>query len=279
LFLERLLWSGTKVANLRLNILESPSPELSVERYSPDYFSEFQDLFPTKEFPETHPLRLLLRKPYEEQVSVVLQNKSPKSITVLAFHWIFPETPDHSSIRKYASNSYHVEVFRPVLAAGAKMLASPLSENAEESVLTHIKAGGGVIAGFFRSSRDPILPDDGEIGFVLDLVGFEDGEIAGPDPDRYAATVQGRKRAAEYVVRQISRAQSENRDPAPVLKALLELPLRKDDQFIASVKSFSREYLSPGDVPRQQLRLQRMENLPAPPRFFRKEGNEPPDTP
>jgi hypothetical protein len=158
------------VANLRLNILESPSPELSVERYSPDYFSEFQDLFPTKEFPETHPLRLLLRKPYEEQVSVVLQNKSPKSITVLAFHWIFPETPDHSSIRKYASNSYHVEVFRPVLAAGAKMLASPLSENAEESVLTHIKAGAGVIAGFFRSSRDPILPDDGEIGFVLDLV-------------------------------------------------------------------------------------------------------------
>jgi hypothetical protein len=275
LFFERLLWSRTKVANLRLNIVESPSPELSVERYTPD-FSEFQELFPTKELTEKHPLRLLLRKPYEQQVSVVLQNKSPKSITVLAFHWIFPEAPDHSSIRKYASNSYHVELFRPVLPAGAKMLASPLSENVEESVLTHIKAGGGVIAGLFRSSRDPILPDDGEIGFVLDLVGFEDGEIAGPDPDRYGAKLQSRKHAAEFVARQIHRAEMEQRDPAPVLQALIELPRKRDDQHMAWVQKFARDYISPRELPKQELRLQRLENLLSPPKFFRKQDSQPP---
>jgi len=170
-------------------------------------------------------------------------------------------------------------VFRPMIAAGEKVLVSALSESVQESLLAHVKAGGGTIGGSFCSSRDPELPEEGEIGFALDLVGFDDGEIAGPDPDRFAAKVSDRKRAAEYIARQIRQAENGSRDPRPVLQALIELPHRRDDHFLSAVQSFARDYMNIKDFPSPQQRLHNMENLLGPPRFFRKEGNQPPAAP
>jgi len=39
------------------------------------------------------------------------------------------------------------------------------------------------------------------------MVVFIDGEIAGHDPDCFAAEPQGRRQAAEFVVKQVHRAQ------------------------------------------------------------------------
>jgi len=263
-----------RVPNLQLNIAESPSADLSIEKYSPERFPEFQDLFAERDWEAKHPLQHLRRKPNEDQVSLVLKNTSSRDVTILAFRWKFPETPGRTSVRRHASSSYGVNVFRPIIAAGEKLLISPLSESVQESLLAHVKAGGGTIGVHFSSNRDPELPEEGEIGFALDLAGFDDGEIAGLDPDRYAAKVQGRKRAAEYVARQIRGAMDENRDPRPVLQALTELPHRRDDYFLSSVQWFARDYMRARDFPPPEIRLSNMETLLGPPRFFRKDGKD-----
>ncbi len=262
-----------RVPNLQLNIAASPSADLAIEKYCLERFPEFEDLFAAGDWEVKHPLQHLLRKPSEDQVSLVVHNTSSRDVTILAFRWTFPEPPGRTCASRHASSSYGVNVFRPMIAAGEKILMSPLSECVQESLLAHVKAGGGTVGASFRSSRDQELPEEGVIGFVLDLVGFSDGEIAGPDPDRFAAKVQGRKRAAEYVARQIRQAENENRDPRPVLQALIELPHNRDDHFLAAVRSFAVSYMIPTDFPSPEQRLHNMENLLGPPRFFRKEVN------
>jgi len=115
------------------------------------------------------------------------------------------------------------------------------------------------------------LPEGGEINFALDLVGFDDGEIAGPDPDRFAAKLQDQKRAAQYLARQVRLAKDEDRDPGPVLRALIELPRRREDHFLQVMQFFAR-YLLVGDFTSSQQRLSNIEKMLAAPRFFRKDG-------
>jgi hypothetical protein len=50
---------------LQLKIAESPSAELSIEKYSPERFPEFQDLFAARDWDAKKPLEHLLRKPHE----------------------------------------------------------------------------------------------------------------------------------------------------------------------------------------------------------------------
>jgi hypothetical protein len=109
----------------------------------------------------------------------------------------------------------------------------------------------------------------------VDLVGFEDGEIAGADPDRFAVKAQSQKRAADYVARQIHQAENDNRDPRPVLQALIELPHSRDDHFLAAVRSFAISYMMPTDFPSPEQRLRNLENLLSPPRFFRRQESSP----
>lgn len=262
--------------NLNLNLAESPSPEVVMEKYSAERFPEFQELFASSESEAKLPLQSLLRKPNEDQVSVVLHNRSAQDVTVVALRWIFPEATGKASVSKQALTSYGVNVFRPIIAAGEKLLASPLSGTVQESLMAHVKAGGGTIRTSIRSSRDPELPPEGEMGFALDLVAFADGEIAGADPDRFAVKVQSRKRAADYVARQIRQAENDNRDPRPVLQALIELPHGRDDHFLAAVRSFAISYMMPRHFPSPEQRLRNMENLLSPPRFFRRQDSRPP---
>ena len=63
---------------LQLNIAESPSRELVIEKYSSERFAEFQGLFAPRDSDAKPPLQHLLRKPHEDQVSLVLQNTSCK---------------------------------------------------------------------------------------------------------------------------------------------------------------------------------------------------------
>jgi hypothetical protein len=60
--------------------------------------------------------------------------------------------------------------------------------------------------------------------FEIDMLLFADGELAGPDTDKFAAELRGRKPAAEFVAKQIRLAEAEGRDVTPVLSALAEIP-------------------------------------------------------
>jgi hypothetical protein len=95
-----------------------------------------------------------------------------------------------------SSDSYMVDVFRPVLAPGDRKLISR-STNLDESLIDHVMRGGGCVGGGVSMGRS--LRDDAEeLIFSIDLLVFDDGEIAGPDPDHYVSDLHFRKPAAEF---------------------------------------------------------------------------------
>lgn len=115
--------------------------------------------------------------------------------------------------------------------------------------------------------------------FEIHLVVFIDGEIAGPDPDDFAIELQGRKRAADFVARQIRKAQAEGRDVTPVLTALVEAPVLgrlgrpEGDPLFHSVRHYARDYLHHmhrkiGGVNLAEARLRHLENRPELPQFY-----------
>jgi hypothetical protein len=120
-----------------------------------------------------------------------------------------------------------------------------------------------------------------EVTLEFDLIVFDDGEIAGPDPDRFAALLQCRKRAAEYVARQVRLAEAEGRDATPVISALAEIPHigrpghGQYDPLVHLTVEFAREYLRriqhlTGGRDMREVELRRLENRPELPRFYRR---------
>jgi hypothetical protein len=96
---------------------------------------------------------------------------------------------------------------------------------------------------------------------------FADGEIAGPDPSHYAAELQGRKRAAEYVAKHVRLAKLEERDPTPVVAALRDMPHLRSDLLAHLVCEYARTYLRQssmrsGLVDWTEAALKHLENRP-----------------
>ncbi len=141
-------------------------------------------------------------------------------------------------------------------------------------------SGGGLVGSKGSSSR-PFLENVAELTFEIDLVLFDDGEIAGPDPEKYALELNCRKPAAEFVARQIRLADAEGRDVTPVLSALGELPnflypgYGKHSSQIYWIRHYASDFLRRlqhqiGGVNAHEAGLRHMENRPTLPKFYRK---------
>jgi alpha/beta hydrolase fold len=183
-----------------------------------------------------------------------------------------------SSRPDFAVLAYPVISFRPVAEPGSRFLITP-SGSINQAMLNHIRSGGGMMGSTSISKHS--LADVVELNFELHLILFADGEIAGPDPDHFAAELQGRKRAAEFVVKQVRLARAEGRDVTAVLTALAEAPSlgglgsAQGDPLFHSVRNFARYYLRRmhrkiGDVDLGEAALRHLENRPAPPNFYRR---------
>lgn len=125
------------------------------------------------------------------------------------------------------------------------------------------------------------LSDLVEIRFEAHLIVFEDGEIAGPDPDNFDAELQGRKAATEFVAKQIRMAIAEGRDVTPVLTVLAEAPSPgspgrpQGDPLFHSLRHYARDYLHymhrrVVNVDMAEARLRHLENRPTVPHFYRR---------
>ena len=144
--------------------------------------------------------------------------------------------------------------------------------------MDHVLAGGGFVK--VRVS-EPSLNTVVEMTFELDFVLFEDGEFAGADPDRYGLALQCRKRAAEFIAKQIRSAMSEGRDVTPVLQALAEVPSfgglgrGQGDPLVHWTQQYAREYLHAmshrvGTFDMREAKLRHLENRPDLPQFYRR---------
>jgi hypothetical protein len=118
--------------------------------------------------------------------------------------------------------------------------------------------------------------------FEIDLVLFADGEFSGPDTDRHLLQLQSRKRAAEFVFKQIRQAQAEDRDVERVLSALAEIPCLgslqhgQGDPLVHWTHRYASDYQrdlheKSGDVDWAAVRLRHLENHPTLPKFYRRQ--------
>ena len=262
----------------RLNIVPSPSAEVSLTPYQEALFPKFRQVFDAN---ESSPLFHLAREPQEASVAVVLENRSMKAITGLAYRWVTVDQSGRSQPRTCFGDSYMVEVYRAIAEPGSRHLITP-SGKLDEALIEHVLAGGGFIrAGTGSRSLDNIV----EMTFEVDFILFADGEICGSDPDRRVLELQCRKPAAEFVARQIRRAMEEHGDVEPVLSALAEIPCfgslhhlgrGPSDPRVLWIKRYAQDYLRKvkrGDdrINWAEAGLRHLENRPALPKFYRRQ--------
>jgi hypothetical protein len=216
----------------------------------------------------------------EIPTTLVLENRSEKAITGLSYRWRKLGQSGKVRNQTVSSDSYRVDVFRAVAGPGSRHLIGP-SGSLDQAMLDHVQAGGGFITGI-TGGKERLQPDVVEVTFEIDLVVFADGEIAGPDPDRFAALLQCRKRAAEFVAQQVRLADAEGRDATPVISALVEIPHigrlghGPYDPLVHSTVEFARQYLRGvqhkiGELDTREAELRRLENRPELPKFYRQQ--------
>jgi hypothetical protein len=265
----------------QLNVVPSPSSQVVITPFDAALFPNFKPLFVTQS--EDSPLRYFARDPAEIPFTLVLENRSEKAITGLRYRWRKLDASGKIRNHTISSDSYLIDVFRPVAAPRSCHLIGP-SGSLDEAMLDHAQAGGGFIGGKIGATIRP-LPAVVEVIFEIDLIVFEDGEIAGPDPDRFAAELQCRKRAAEFIARQVRLADAEGRDATLVISALAEIPHigraghGPYDPMVHMIMTFAREYLRRvqhkiGELDIDKVALRQLENRPELPKFYRRQQPE-----
>jgi hypothetical protein len=168
-----------------------------------------------------------------------------------------------------------VDVYHPVLGHGDRKLITR-STTIDESLLDHMKRGGCFMGG--GTSYRPTVGVVNSLRFEIDFVLFADGEIAGLDTDKYAAELQCRKPAADFVIKQIRLAESEHRDVRPMLSALADMPhigSLHHGQGDPLVHEYARDYLralgrNASSVNTPEAKLRHLENRPTLPKFYRR---------
>lgn len=262
----------------RLNIVPSPTDEVSLIPYRGEAFPKFRQVFDVH---AESPLKHLAREPEEEPFAFVLVNQSTRAITALSYHWVTLDQSGERRTRTCSSDSYMVDVYRPIAEPASRHLITP-SGMLNEALIDHALAGGGFMSIGSRPRRSDNVV---EMIFQVDLILFADGEISGLDPNRHAIELRCRKPAAEFVAKQIRRARGEGRDVEPVLSALAEIPclgrLGKShgDSLVHWTRYYARDYLRHVNrmgrgVDWVEARLRHLENRPSLPKFYRRQ--EPP---
>ncbi len=261
----------------QFTIAPSPSPDVVLTQYDGTLFPKFKGLFGPQD--EASPLRHLRKSLDDAETAVVLENKSEKAITALRCRWQKFDALGKVRNNLHSGDSYRLDAYRPVVASGSRQLLS-LSGNVDESLIDHMLAGGGCI-GVSTRSRFSGEAEVVEITFQIDLVLFADGEIAGPDPEKYTLELHWRRPAAEFVARQIHLADAEGRDVTPVLSALAELPsfrypgYGRHSSEIYWIRHYASDFLrrlqrATGGVNAREAGLRHLENRPILPKFYRR---------
>lgn len=257
---------------MRFNILPSPSASIALRNYQEQDRAGFR--FLSDALPSNSPLRRISDAPTELSTAVIFENRSDKEITALRYCWSMRDSNGKTRTRTIANDSYKVDIYRPVALPHSMQLLSVSGRlDIDQNLYDRLLAGSGVM-GAGASAGEPLSDAVEEIAFQIELVVFADGEVAGPDPNHYAAELQGRKRAAEYVAKHVRLAIMDQRDPTPVITALRDMPHLRTDLPAHLVCEYARTYLQQssmgGDsVERTEAILKHLENRPTLPTFYR----------
>lgn len=253
---------------MEFSVGSSPSPDVTLRRYDPTLFPKFNIVFDSSK--ESRLPRFLVHPAEEAECAVVMENYSEKDVTALQYDWVIRGLDGKDSKYKDSTDSYLVDVYRPVLSQGDRLLICR-SACIHESLLDHVLNGGGAVSGGVgdRSSLSEVRSIELQMNMLL----FSDGELAGPDTEHFAAELRCRKRAAQFIAKQIRAAESEHRDVTPVLLALKELPHLREDFLAGWTQRYASQYLTRMRDERMRIgMLQHLENRPTLPKFYRRDN-------
>lgn len=253
--------------------MPSPTADILLSLYDKENFPRFALLF--EKAGETSPFRFLVPRPEEARNAVILENRSAKEVIALRYRWLVSDATGDRT-HTHTSDSYLVDVYRPVAVPGSRYLVTR-SGMLDESVLDRILAGNGFLGSGSRAQ--PLSDDVVELTFQIDLIVFADGEISGPDPDEYAAELQVRKTAAEFIAKRIRQAQAEHRDVALALREFTVIPTNHRDPLARMLRESAQTYIKRshptiGDLDRSETTLRFLENRPELPKFYRRRWNK-----
>jgi hypothetical protein len=258
-------------------ISPSPTGQILFSQYDAALFPEFQCVF--EQVRNQGAFNLLAQPPQEAARALVMENRDDKDVTALRYDWVMTNRDGTVRKRTVSYDSYLLEEYHAVLPAKERKLVSRLGA-VDESLIDHVLAGGGVIAGG-TDDRDSIT-EVTSLVFTLDMLLFADGELVGPDAGEFAVELRCRQRAAAFIGKQIRLAETESRDVTPVLSALAEIPVLgnrlhpQGDFVVAWVRRYASEYLRAIDHKVDFVRsatLRRLENHRALPRYYRSDEN------
>ncbi len=257
---------------MRLRIISSPSNHVTLTRYIEDEFPLFRQLF--EDTTEDSPLRHFAQAPQSAATALIVHNRSEKDITALRYRWTFVDAGGSNRTHVASMDSYAVDVYRPVLSPGTRLLVTE-TETIAETTINHVFAGGGMI---MSRGRRPSDHRTNGARFLIEFVLFADGETAGPDPDHYGEELQLRQRAAMYVAEQIRSAEKENRDITSALSAIYDAPIHPDDLQGRLIAEYARRYLrrsmmKMGSINWKEAALKHLENRPTLPTFYRRDAS------
>jgi hypothetical protein len=108
----------------------------------------------------------------------------------------------------------------------------------------------------------------------FDTIIFEDGHVLGPDESRTLAGLAARKEAGSELVQQVRRAMANGENVQELLSRLSSEPESMDGLKGSWIARFAGTLIHtlPRRFPDSSPQLDQLENLPALPRFFRKQA-------
>ena len=248
----------------KLTIARFESDLVTVVRYDAATHAAFREIF--DEPTDANAVLQHLARPNEESgLALVLHNVADRPLAALQYVWTTTDEKGQTRTRRHSSHSYNVSVYRPVIPAGNRLLITP-ETMVEESVLEHVRKGGGILGsggGSRMRGGAPIV----EWHFELSVVIFEDGEIVGPDTHRLVVQLHCEHRAAEYIDEQIRLAEEQGRDARPVLEALKAFPLFNHEMMAEAVERAASFALH---APFGKISRASMRRVPLP-KFYRRD--------
>jgi hypothetical protein len=193
----------------------------------------------------------------------LLTNESEKAIVALMTHWTFTDAQGFPRDGQINIDSFLNPRSSPVLLPHARMIVGP-GAFLLESLAAAPHVGPTLEEMDGRRLREIIGASN--IKVTIDLVIFDDGEIAGPNEMRYDVQIQNRKLAAGQLAKQVRNAIANGYDPKTILNNILEtIPSPSDAAAIWS-HNYARLLLNGRNLDKG---LQHLENLPEPPKFYK----------
>ena len=128
---------------MRLQLIPSPSDYIVLTPYREKDSLVFRNVF--EKMQEDSPLRHFAQDPEAAETAIVIENQSQKEITALRYRWVFVDAEGKNRKKTSSSDSYAVDVYRPVMSPGSRLLVTQAG-SVDEALINRVLAGGGIIA-------------------------------------------------------------------------------------------------------------------------------------